>query len=195
MLYYLPIWAAVYTKNYDVEIFQMKKGLLTIFTGKGKGKTTAALGMAVRAIGHDWKVCLIQFVKGTWKTGEWDALKVYGDHMVIHVKGEGFIYNSDDIERAKGSAREAWQLAKEILESQEYHLIILDELTYLLNYEMIDEGDVCKALRTRRKDLHVVVTGRDAPDCLIEMADMVTEMIEIKHPMQSGMKAQKGIEF
>lgn len=115
--------------------------------------------------------------------------------MVIHVKGEGFIYNADDIERAKSSAREAWQLAKEILESQEYHLIILDELTYLLNYEMIDQGDVCKTLRTRRKDLHVVVTGRNAPDCLMEMADMVTEMNEIKHPMQSGMKAQKGIEF
>ena len=173
----------------------MKRGLLTVFTGDGKGKTTAALGMALRALGHNWKVCLVQFVKGTWKTGEWDALTVFGERMTVHVKGEGFIYNSDDIEHAKNSAREAWQFAKELLESGEYNLIILDELTYLLNYEMIDESDVCETLRTRGKHLHIVVTGRDAPKRLIEIADMVTEMKEIKHPMKSGIKAQKGIEF
>ena len=173
----------------------MKRGLLTVFTGDGKGKTTAALGMALRALGHNWKVCLVQFVKGTWKTGEWDALKVYGDRIAIHVKGEGFIYNSDDIEHAKSSAIEAWQSVKGMLASSTYNLIILDELTYLLKYDMIDKSDVCHTLRTRRADLHVVITGRDAPRCIVEIADMVTEMKEIKHPMQTGIKAQKCIEF
>ncbi len=173
----------------------MKKSLLTVFTGKGKGKTTAALGMAVRALGHNWKVCLIQFVKGTWKTGEWGALKLYGDRMVVYVKGMGFIHSPEDIDRYRETAREAWQLAKETLNSPDYNLVILDELTYLLNYKMVDKNDVCDALRNRRKDLHVVVTGRDAPDYLLEAADLITEMREVKHPMQSGVKAQRGIEF
>jgi cob(I)alamin adenosyltransferase len=173
----------------------MKKGLLTIFTGNGKGKTTAALGMALRALGHDWKVCLVQFVKGSWKTGEWDALTRFGDRISVYVKGEGFIYDNDDIEQAKSSARAAWQSVKEMLKSDDYQMIILDELTYLLKYKIVLDADACTAIRTRNKNLHVVVTGRDAPQCLIDLADMVTEMKEIKHPMQSGVKAQKGIEF
>jgi cob(I)alamin adenosyltransferase len=173
----------------------MKKSLLTVFTGRGKGKTTAALGMAVRALGHDLKVCMIQFVKGTWKTGEWDALKLYGDRMVIHIKGMGFINSPDDVDRYREAAQEAWQLTKEILNAPDFNMVILDELTYLLTYKMIDEKDVCNTLHNRRKDLHVVVTGRDAPDCLLEAADLVTEMREVKHPMQSGVKAQRGIEF
>jgi len=173
----------------------MKMGLLTIFTGNGKGKTTAALGMAIRALGYDWKVCLVQFVKGTWKTGEWDALKVFGEAMTVQVKGEGFIYNPDDIERAKKTAGEAWQSTKKLIKSGNYDLVILDELTYLLNYGIIDESDVCDTLRNRKKKLHVVITGRDAPQRLVDMADMVTEMKEIKHPLQNGIKAQKGIEF
>ena len=178
-----------------MELVRMKRGLLTVFTGNGKGKTTAALGMALRALGQDWKVCLVQFVKGTWKTGEWDALKVYEERMTVHVKGDGFIYDSDDIERTKKTAAEAWQSVKELLASGEYNLIILDELTYPIKYHMIDEADVCETLHRRRKDLHVVVTGRNAPDCLIEIADMVTEMKEVKHPMQNGIKAQRGIEY
>ena len=187
--------AAIHVVAGSVEGLYMKKSLLTVFTGKGKGKTTAALGMAVRALGHDWTVCLIQFVKGTWKTGEWGALKLYGDRMVIHVKGMGFINSPEDIDRYRETAREAWQLAKKTLNSPDYNMVILDELTYLLNYEMVDKNDVCDALRNRRKDLHVVVTGRDAPDYLLEVADLVTEMREVKHPMQSGVKAQRGIEF
>ena len=173
----------------------MKNGLLTIFTGNGKGKTTAALGMALRALGHDWKVCLIQFVKGSWKTGEWDALTQFGDRMRVLVKGEGFIYDDDDIEQAKSSARAAWQSVKEMLKSDEYQMIILDELTYILNYGIVEDSDACKAIRTRNKAVHVVITGRNAPQCLIDLADMVTEMKEIKHPMHNGVKAQKGIEF
>jgi cob(I)alamin adenosyltransferase len=141
------------------------------------------------------KVCLVQFVKGTWKTGEWDALKVFGEAMTVQVKGEGFIYNPEDIERAKKTAGEAWHSTKRLLKSGDYDLVILDELTYLLNYGIIDESDVCDTLRNREKKLHVVITGRDAPQCLVDLADMVTEMKEIKHPMQNGIKAQKGIEF
>jgi cob(I)alamin adenosyltransferase len=178
-----------------MELVPMKKGLLTIFTGNGKGKTTAALGMALRALGHHWKVCLVQFVKGPWKTGELDALAVFGDRMSVHVKGEGFIYNEEDIEHAKRSARAAWESVKEMLNVDTYNMIILDELTYLLKYDMIDKNDVCDAILRRNNNLHVVVTGRDAPQCLIDIADMVTEMKEIKHPMHDGIKAQKGIEF
>jgi len=173
----------------------MNRGLLTVFTGKGKGKTTAALGMAVRALGHGWKVCLIQFVKGTWKTGEWEALKRFEDLMVVHVKGKGFIHDDRDIERDRGPAREAWNLAKRALITDDYRLVILDEFTYLLKYKLIEEREVCDALLNRREDLHVVITGREAPGCLIEMADMVTEMKEVKHPMTQGIKAQRGIEF
>jgi cob(I)alamin adenosyltransferase len=170
-------------------------GLLIIFTGDGKGKTSAALGMAVRALGHGFRVCMIQFVKGKWKTGEWSTLKQFGDYMEVHVKGRGFIYNPEDVARNSAAARKAWQFAREKLSSAEYRMVILDELTYLLKYGLIDRNEVCDCIRERPKDMHVVITGRDAPSCIIEMADMVTEMTEIKHPLHSGVKAQKGIEF
>jgi cob(I)alamin adenosyltransferase len=196
LLYYAGIYkAAVRNMAWNVGGDRMGKSLLTVLTGRGKGKTTAALGMAIRALGHDWNVCLIQFVKGPWKTGEWDALKLYGDRMVVHVKGMGFINSPEDVERHRETAREAWRLAKETLNSPDYNMVILDELTYLLTYEMVDENDVCDALRNRRKDLHVVITGRDAQDCLLELADLVTEMREVKHPLKSGVHAQRGIEY
>jgi cob(I)alamin adenosyltransferase len=172
----------------------MKGGLLTVFTGEGKGKTTAALGMAVRAIGHGMKVCMVQFVKGPWKTGEWDALGRF-DEMVVHVVGKGFIYGDDDIDRNREAAVQAWQLAKGFLRSREFSMVILDELTYLIKYGMVNESEVCAALGGRREDLHVIVTGRDAPECIMGMADLVTEMREVKHPLHSGIKAQKGIEY
>jgi cob(I)alamin adenosyltransferase len=173
----------------------MKRGLLVVLTGNGKGKTTAAIGMVVRALGHGWKVCLIQFVKGTWKTGEWKAFERFEDLLDVHIKGQGFIYRDEDVERDRGIAEEAWRLVKDVLRSPDYRLVILDELTYLLKYGLIGELEVCSVLRNRRPDLHVVVTGRDAPECLMDLADLVTEMKEVKHPMQTGIKAQKGIEF
>lgn len=173
----------------------MKRGLLAVLTGDGKGKTTAAIGMAVRAMGHGWRVCLIQFVKGTWRTGEWAALERFEDLLDIHVKGQGFIYGYEDVERDRGIAEEAWHLVKEVLRSQEYRLVILDELTYLIKYGLIGEAEVCRVLRDRRPNLHVVITGRDAPACLVDIADLVTEMRQIKHPLQTGIDAQKGIEF
>jgi cob(I)alamin adenosyltransferase len=174
---------------------RMKRGLLAVLTGDGKGKTTAAIGMAIRALGHGWRVCMVQFVKGALQTGEWKALERFDDLLDVHVKGHGFIYGDEDVERDRGIAEEAWDLVRDALSSTEYRLVILDELTYLLKYDLITELEVCTALRSRRPGLHVVITGRDTPSCLIELADLVTEMKEVKHPLQSGIKAQKGIEF
>ena len=173
----------------------MKKGLLIVFTGNGKGKTTAALGLALRSCGHKMRVCMIQFVKGKWKSGECEAVKRFKGLIDIYTLGKGFIYNSEDIERHKESAKEAWQFAKKIMSSEEYSVVILDELTYLIKYRIIQEKEVVKFLSNKRNDLHVVVTGRKAPQSLIYAADLVTEMRDVKHPLKKGIKGQKGIEY
>jgi cob(I)alamin adenosyltransferase len=173
----------------------MKKGLLLVHTGNGKGKTTAALGLAMRALGHGLKVCIIQFIKGTWKYGELTAAKCFEDLLEIHVMGKGFTWKSEDLEADKQVAQEAWQFAKPRLTSDEYALVILDELTYLIKYGFVEEAEILDALANKRDDLHIVVTGRDASPGLIEAADLVTEMVAIKHPFEQGVKAQKGIEF
>jgi cob(I)alamin adenosyltransferase len=173
----------------------MKKGLLLVHTGHGKGKTTAALGLAMRALGHGLKVCVIQFIKGTWKYGELAAAKRFEDLLEIHVMGKGFTWKSENLEADKQIAQEAWQFAKQKLYSDDYALVILDELTYLIKYGFVEETDILEALTQKRDDLHVVVTGRDASPALIEAADLVTEMVAVKHPFEQGVKAQKGIEF
>ena len=173
----------------------MKKGLLMVFTGEGKGKTTAALGMALRSAGHGLKVCVIQFIKGSWKYGELDAVGRFKDEIDFHVMGKGFTWKSDDIEEDKALARQAWQFAQETMASGRYHLVVLDEFTYLLKYEMIDLRSAMETLANKPSDLHVAITGRAAPEELITLADMVTEMRMLKHPFQAGIKAQKGIEF
>jgi cob(I)alamin adenosyltransferase len=172
-----------------------KQGLLIVHTGHGKGKTTAALGLAFRALGHGMRVCMIQFIKGPWKCGETEAASRFGDLFEIHVMGAGFTWDSDNLEEDIRIAREAWQFACETIARGKHDLVILDELTYLINYGMVDEGEVLKALAGRPSDLHVVVTGRDAPLALTKMADLVTHMASVKHPYDSGVKAQKGIEF
>ncbi|MBD3308309.1 cob(I)yrinic acid a,c-diamide adenosyltransferase [candidate division KSB3 bacterium] len=173
----------------------MQKGLLMVNTGNGKGKTTAALGLAMRAVGHHQKVCMIQFIKGTWKSGEHLAKECLSDNLDFHVLGNGFTWTSNDLDADTHKAHNAWSFAKEMLASDKYQLVILDELTYLINYGFVDRRDVFDCLANRREDLHVVVTGRDAPQALLDMADLVTEMIELKHPFKQGIKAQKGIEF
>lgn len=173
----------------------MSKGLLIVNTGNGKGKTTAALGLAMRALGHGLKVCVIQFIKGTWKYGELLSAKRFDELLDFHVMGDGFIWTSKDRETSKKTAREAWMFAEKSIESDKYHLVILDELTYLINYGIISQKEVLKCLAQRRDDLHVVITGRDAPQALVDAADLVTAMIEMKHPFKQGIKAQKGIEF
>ena len=173
----------------------MKKGLLMVFTGDGKGKTTSALGLALRSAGHGLKVCFVQFIKGSWRYGEMVAVERFAEEIDFHVTGRGFTWKSDDIEKDKEAAREAWALAREAMASGRYHLVVLDEFTYLLKYGMLETAPVIETLANRPDDLHVAITGRAAPPELLEAADLVTEMRAVKHPYDAGIQAQKGIEF
>jgi cob(I)alamin adenosyltransferase len=173
----------------------LKKGLLIINTGDGKGKTTAALGTAFRALGHGLRVCVIQFIKGSWKYGELEAAKRFSDLMEFHVMGKGFTWKSKDLEEDKKVAGQAWIKAKDAISSGAFDLVILDELTYLMIYKMVPEEEIIETLLYKPENLHIVVTGRDAPKALIDAADMVNEMGEIKHPFREGIRAQRGIEF
>ena len=172
-----------------------KQGLLIIFTGDGKGKTTSAIGLSVRAAGHGMRTCFIQFIKGSWRSGEIEGLGCLRDLIEFQVMGRGFTWKSDDVEEDIEAARAAWDHAKRVISSKDYNIVVLDEFTYVLNYSMVDMNDVIKTLKDRPKGLHVVITGRDAPEELIQIADLVTEMREIKHPYRKGVKAQEGIEF
>ncbi len=171
------------------------KGLIAVFTGNGKGKTTSSLGLAFRALGHGHKVCVIQFIKGSWKYGELEAAKCFSDLLDFHVMGRGFTWKSDDLEEDKKLARDAWEFAKTVIAENKYAMVILDELTYLPHYKMIDEEEILSVLKKKPAELHVVITGRYASDKLIAIADLVTEMKDVKHPYQNGVKAQKGFEF
>jgi len=171
------------------------KGLLLVFTGKGKGKTTAALGMAFRALGHGQRVAVIQFIKGSWKYGELESAKKFPGQLDFHVMGRGFTWKSDDLDKDIALARDAWAFARKTITEAKHQLIILDELTYLLSYKMIGEEELLAGLAARPAGMHVVVTGRGASAGLLAAADLVTEMKEIKHPYKNGVKAQKGVEF
>jgi len=173
----------------------VKKNLLMIHTGDGKGKTTAALGLAFRAVGHGHRVCVIQFIKGSWKYGERETASRLEDLLEFHVMGRGFTWQSDNLAEDAALARKAWELAKEKILSRKYQLVILDELTYLISYKMLTEEEVLTFLRQQPEDVHVLITGRNASAGLTEMADMVTEMQPVKHHYKTGIKAQKGIEF
>ena len=170
-------------------------GLIAVFTGNGKGKTTASLGLAFRALGHEHRVCIIQFIKGSWKYGEMEAAKKFAPLLDFHVMGRGFTWKSDDLEKDKKVALEAWAFARKVIEENHYSMVILDELTYLPHYKMIDEQEILSVLQNKPEEQHIIITGRYASPKLIELADLVTEMVEIKHPYQSGVKAQKGFEF
>jgi len=166
-----------------------------VYTGHGKGKTTAALGQVFRALGHGFKVCIIQFIKGSWKYGELISSERFQDLLEVHALGKGFTWKSKDLNRDTEAAKKAWIFAMEKINSGEFQLVVLDELTYPMNYGMIDAAEVVEFLKNRPKSLHVVVTGRDAPEALIEAADLVTEMTEVRHHYVAGVHAQKGIEF
>tara|TARA_B100001250_G_scaffold413070_1_gene446009 strand:+ start:2279 stop:2971 length:693 start_codon:yes stop_codon:yes gene_type:complete len=173
-----------------------EKGLIIVFTGKGKGKTTAALGMALRTIGHGKKVAIIQFIKGGWEPGETRAFKFFGDLITWHALGEGFTWETQDRKRDKELALTAWNQAIKYLESNDYKLVILDEINLVIKLGYISFKDVLSGLRKRPSLTHVVLTGRDANKELIEKADLVTEMNLIHHPFrEQGVKAQIGIEF
>jgi cob(I)alamin adenosyltransferase len=172
-----------------------ERGLLIVHTGKGKGKSTAAFGMVFRAIGHGFKVGVVQFVKGAWGTGERDILENYPDQVTIRAMGEGFTWDTQDRQRDIAAAKAAWETAKEMIADPSYKMVLLDELNIVLRYEYLPISEVIEVLRDKPRDLHVIATGRNAKDELIEIADLVTEMTEIKHPFRSGVRAQAGIEF
>jgi len=173
----------------------VEKGLLIVNTGPGKGKTTAAFGLALRMIGYGRRVGVVQFVKGAWHTGEKDAFAAFGDRVVWHTMGEGFTWETQDIKRDVAAAEAAWAKATELLADPSISLVILDELNIALRYDYLDLDMVVSVLKNRREGLHVVVTGRNAKPALIEAADLVTEMGAVKHHFSAGVKAQRGIEF
>ena len=164
-------------------------------TGEGKGKSPAARGLAMRCIGHGRRVGIVQFVKGVWETGERAVLDDYPELVTIKAMGEGFTWDTQDRQRDLAAAANAWAMVKEMMADPGYHMVIADELNIVLRYDYLPIDDVIAALAAKRADLHVVVTGRNAKPELIEIADLVTEMSQIKHHFRSGMKAQIGIEF
>jgi cob(I)alamin adenosyltransferase len=172
-----------------------ERGLLIVHTGKGKGKSTAAFGMVFRAIGHGFPVGIVQFVKGAWGTGERDVLEKFPDLVTIKAMGEGFTWDTQDRQRDLAAARAAWEEAKRMIQDPRYRMVLLDELNIVLRYDYLPLAEVLEVLAGKPRDLHVIVTGRNAKDELIEIADLVTEMTEIKHPFRSGVKAQAGVEF
>jgi cob(I)alamin adenosyltransferase len=173
----------------------VEKGLLIVHTGTGKGKSTAAFGLALRMLGRGNRVGVVQFIKGAWHSAERDALERFGDQLVWHTMGEGFTWETQDRARDVAAAERAWSKAQELIADSNFSLIILDELNIALRYDYLNLVAVLDALATRRDGLHVVVTGRNAKPELIAAADLVTEMTLVKHHFAAGVKAQAGIEF
>ncbi|MGJ4857463.1 cob(I)yrinic acid a,c-diamide adenosyltransferase [Labrys sp. KB_33_2] len=172
-----------------------EKGLLIVNTGPGKGKSTAAFGLIMRALGHGWQIGVVQFIKGAWSTGERKALERFEDLVTWKSMGEGFTWETQDRERDVAAAGRAWEAAKAMLADPAIRLVVLDEINIALRYDYLDLTEVVETLKARRPDLHVVVTGRNAKPELIEAADLVTEMTLVKHHFAAGVKAQQGIEF
>jgi len=173
----------------------VEKGLLIVHTGPGKGKSTAAFGLALRMLGHGRRVAVVQFIKGAWSTGERTVLEKFGDQVVWHSMGEGFTWETQDKARDIAACRRAWEQAKDLLAERDLALLVLDELNIALRYDYLPLDEVLSDIAARRADLHVVVTGRNAKPALIEAADLVTEMTVVKHHFAAGVKAQQGIEF
>jgi len=178
-----------------IEAAQEEKGLLMIYTGAGKGKTTAALGMALRCIGHGMKVAVVQFIKGAIDTAEERALKSFGDRVTFLRMGEGYTWETQDRARDTKFAQAAWKTVCGFLRDPSYAMVILDEFNIALQQDYLDVAEVVTVLRARPPRQHVVLTGRGAKDVLMEEADLVTEMKQVKHPFRKGIKAQPGVEF
>lgn len=172
-----------------------QKGLLIVHTGPGKGKSTAAFGLVLRALGYGWPVGVVQFIKGAWDTGEKHALARFPDLVRWHTMGEGFTWETQDKARDVAAAGRAWETALSLLADPTIRLLVLDELNIALRYDYLPLAEVVTALTGRRSDLHIVVTGRNAKPEMIEAADLVTEMTLVKHHFAAGVKAQQGIEF
>jgi cob(I)alamin adenosyltransferase len=179
----------------EVASKNIEKGLLIVHSGAGKGKSTAAFGLALRMLGRGRRVGVVQFIKGAWRSAERDALLTFGDKVAWFTMGEGFTWDTQDLKRDIAAAEKAWAKALELISDPSFALIILDELNVALRYEYLDLMNVITTLAGRRDGLHVVVTGRNAKPELIAVADLVTEMTLVKHHFAAGVKAQPGIEF
>jgi len=181
----------------DAEVAEktIEKGLLIVHTGQGKGKSTAAFGLALRMLGRGHRVGVVQYIKGAWHTAERDALARFGDQIAWHTMGEGFTWETQDKKRDIAAAERAWSKSQELMADPSFGLVILDELNIALRYDYLDAAKVIAVLQARRAGLHVVVTGRNAKPDLIAAADLVTEMTLVKHHFAAGVKAQPGIEF
>ena len=177
---------------------ETRRGLVMVLTGPGKGKTTAALGTAFRAVGQGLKVLMVQFIKGSWHYGELDAAKMLGDdRFQVLPMGRGFVkvgVEKPDPEDIR-LVQDAWNFASAKMMSSEYDLVILDEINYAISYKMLDAKEVAEKLERRPEMVHVILTGRNAHPSIIEVADLVTEMREVKHPYQKGILAQRGIDY
>jgi len=173
----------------------VEKGLLIVHTGKGKGKSTAAFGLMLRALGRGFRCGVVQFGKGAWQSGERTAIEKFGDQIEWHTLGEGFTWETQDRARDVAAAERAWAATKQMMANPAIRLIVLDELNIALRYDHLDIAEVVTTLQARRQDQHIVVTGRNAKPELIEAADLVTEMTPVKHHFAAGVKAQEGIEF
>lgn len=178
-----------------IEAAKEERGILIVYTGAGKGKTTAALGMVMRCLGHGMKVAVVQFIKGAIDTAEQRALREFGDLVTFLRLGEGYTWETQDRERDTNVAQEAWGKAVECLQNAEYAMVVLDELNIAVQHGYIAMADVLDTVRDRPVTQHVVITGRGAKPELLEAADLVSEMKMVKHPFRKGIKAQKGVEF
>lgn len=179
-----------------------RRGLILVITGNGKGKTTSALGLAFRALGNGFKVFMVQYIKGKWKTGEKklaDLLRSHGDQLGLDIEirpmGDGFTWNTQDREQDTTTTREIWEVSKEAIQSGKYDLVILDEINVVMKLGYLDPAEVIAFLQRKEPDQHVVLTGRGAPPEICELADMVSEIQAVKHHYKAGVKAQQGIEF
>jgi cob(I)alamin adenosyltransferase len=173
----------------------IEKGLTIVHTGKGKGKSTAAFGMVFRALGNGMKVGVVQFVKGKWGTGERNVLDKFPDQVTLATMGEGFTWETQDRERDIEAAQAAWEKAKEMIMDDDLDMVLCDELNIVLRYDYLDVNEIINTLKNKPQMKHVIITGRNAKDELIEFSDLVTDMTMVKHPFRSGVKAQVGIEF
>jgi cob(I)alamin adenosyltransferase len=182
----------------DQRLANMKdeKGLIVVHTGNGKGKTTAALGMVIRSLGHGYRVAIVQFIKGAWQPAEKEVLEKWSNQLEFYAMGEGFTWETQDREKDILAASKAWEKARDFILNPEYKLVLLDEINIALKLDYLNLDDVLNALSEKPADTHVILTGRGAKPELIEIADLVTEMKLIKHPFkEQGIKAQAGIEF
>ncbi len=178
----------------EVKTKTIRRGVVVVNTGDGKGKSTSGFGVAIRAAGHGQKVAVMQFVKGTWKTGEQEALKRFPE--ITHlISGDGFTWNTQDVEQDIASAQQGWAKSKDLIQSGDFDVVVLDEIHIALRYDYLNADEVAEVLRNKPEHVSIVTTGRDAPQAVIDAADTVTEFQIVKHAYKAGIRARKGVEF